>query len=269
MKNKTLEFILSPLLSLFSPTLYRSVLRASVSKGIFYLFYLSVLSAMCFASAMVMKQIPKVDEFVSWFTKEMPEITFTETGIQSPAAQPVEMKHPTLGTVLILDTTKDTLEGDEMKKALIYLTKTKVYANDPVRNETRILDILKQRAGAKEAAKSQTLTGDLVRKFYFQAKPYFLALLFFLMVAFIFMWKLAAAVFYSLPALVLNQFREDKFSYTTLLGVSMFALTPVTWMQFVNLFVPSVPLTPPFWMALVITTFYLGLAILFVAPPEK
>ena len=265
-----IEFLFAPILSLFSPRFYRDILKSSLAKGFFYLAYLAVIFATVFLVILHVKFIPIAENFVDWFALNLPEITFEKGTVSSPAKQPYEMKHPVFGKILVLDTTKDALKTEELKDIFFYITKTKIYANDYVHNEIRIFDLTApQNQKGKLSQGPQTLTGKSVKAFYLKAKPFFLILFFFLFGASIFFWKLGAALFYSLLALVLNRFREEKFSYAVLLNVSIFGLTAVSFLQLLNFIVPHLHLGPPLWMALVITTLYLGLGLLIVSPPEK
>lgn len=264
------EFLFAPILSLFSPRFYRSVLQSSVLKGFSYLIYLSLISAGIFVAIINLRWIPVAEDFIDWFSRGFPAITLTKDGISSSVEQPYEMKHPSFGAILILNTEKEEAEEEKMRKAFFYVTKTRIYANDPLRNETRIFDLkLDQSGKTKQQIENQVLTGETVKKFYRTAKPIFLFVFFFMMTFFLLLWKITTAFFYSVVALLLNQFREEKFSYAALLNVSCFSLTAVTLLQFLNLIAPQLHLAPAFWIAFMITTLYLGLAILIASPPEK
>ncbi len=269
MVRQTAEFLFSPILSLFSPRFYRELLKKSLGQGFLYLIYLATICTAVFMTVVLLKWVPIAENFVDWFARKLPTMTFDKNGVTSPAKQPYEMKHPTFGMILILDTAKENIDSAEIKKAFFYITKTKIYTSDPVRNETRIFDLSAPANQPKQPEGRETLTGESVRRFYFKTKPFFLTVLFFMAMVFVFSWKVGTALFYSLVASILNQFREEKFSYAVLLNVSMFALTAVTTLQSFSLIAPALHLTPPLWMALVITSLYLGLAILIVSPPEK
>ena len=73
---------------------------------------------------------------------------------------------------------------------------------------------------------------------------------------------------YSLIALLLNRFRDEKFSYPALLNISMLALTPVAVIQFLGLIDSHFRMTVHLLIAVVITVFYLVLALFIALPPD-
>lgn len=273
------DFLFAPILSLFSPRFYRELLRGSLWKGFLYLLYLGAICAAIFISAIALRWLPEADEFIDWLSHNLPTVTIDREGISSSVKQPYELKHSRLGLILVLDTRKDAFESNEIKNAFLYVSKTKVYANNPMKNETRVFDLSAAAREAAEKAKAkgmpssdlepQTFTGTMLRNLYLKVKPVVLTVFFFGVALFVFAWKLSAALIYSLIALVLNQFREEKYSYPALLNVSMFALTAVTLLQFSSLVVTQLHLSPPLWLALCMTTLYLSLAVLIASPPEK
>ncbi|MBI4387918.1 MAG: DUF1189 family protein [Candidatus Omnitrophica bacterium] len=266
---RIIDFIVSPVLSLFSSRFYRSVLKSSLGWGFLYAIYLSAICAATFFLVILFKWVPLVDDFVDWFSVKMPAITIDQKGISSSVSQPYKMKHPTYGMILILNATEKDASTEEAKDAVFYVTKTKIYANDPVRNETRVVDLFSRINQPNTMVQPQTITGKLVRDFYQKVRPYFLTTLFLLIMAFILLWKIAAAFIYSVIAVILNRFREEKFHYAALLNLSFFALTTVTLLQFLSLATPDLNLALPLWMSLLITTIYLGYATLVASPPEK
>ncbi len=264
-----IEFLLSPILSLFSPRFYQGVFKSSITKGFLYLLYLSLLGSVAFLFIIYLKWMPTADNFVIWFSHELPEISFQNGTLSSAVAQPHVLIHPKFGKILILNTKKDHAEPAEMKEAFVYVTSRLIYVSNPFQRETKIFDVAKSPDSKAPATEAYIFNGDLVKKIYAKIKPVFLAILVGFTFIFIFMWKLTAAIFYSMIAFILNLFREEKFSYEKLLNVSMFAMTAVTLLQFLNALVTSINLPVPLWVAFTLTTCYLGLAILVVSPPEK
>lgn len=267
---KALDFLFSPLLSLFSAKFYRTVLRSSPGFGFLYLLYLGLIGAVSVMLAMMLKWLPVADEFVNWFSDQVPPVVLDQDGLSSSVAQPYEISHPKFGTLVILDTTKETVRDEDVKRTFFYVTKRKIYANDPTRNETRIMDVL-GRVSETELSRiaRQELDGEQLKDFYAKAKPVVKIVAFLGVLLAVYMWKLGAALFYSLAAWILNQFREEKYSYLPLVSVSAFALTPVAVLQFSGSLLPNLSLNPPLWMAVAITSLYLAVAILIVSPTEK
>ena len=264
-----IDFLFAPILSLFSPRFYQNVLKSSLWKGFLYLAYLSLSGALTFLILISLKWLPTVENFVDWFARELPTMVFENGSLSSSVQQPYHMTHPKFGKILILDTTKEKADPSELKNAFLYVTKRIIYVSNPLRGETRIFDLSSPKNQRAIAAGSSQITGELVKFFYKKIKPIFLVTLFSFVFLFIFLWKLVAAILYSVIAVVLNQFREEKFSYEKLLNVTIFAMTAISLLQFLNALVTGIQAPVPFWVALVLTTSYLGLAILVVSLPEK
>ena len=264
-----IEFLLSPVLSLFSPRFYQKVLKSSLAKGLFYLVYLSLLGALAFLLIILLKWMPTVDNFVAWLASEMPAITFENGGLSTSVSQPHTITHPKFGKIIILNTTKEKLEPSEIREAFVYVTKHLIYVSNPLQKETRIFDISEARQQKNVPPGPHVLTGDLLKKAYDKIKPVFFGVLFGFTFLFIFLWKFVAAILYSLVAVLLNLFRDEGFPYEKLLNVSIFSMSAVTLLQFLNAIVTSIHAPVPLWVALVLTTCYLGLSILVVSPPEK
>ena len=92
---------------------------------------------------------------------------------------------------------------------------------------------------------------------------------FFGVLFFVFLWKLGAAFSYSAIAIILNLFREKKFAYPALLHVTMYAMTAVSILQLLSLLTQSLRFDVQPWIAIGITTVYIGLALLIASPPEN
>ena len=256
------------MLSLFSGRFYQNILKSSLIKGFLYLTYLAFLGSLAFMTIIFLKWVPMAEDFLDWFAHKMPPLTLTEQGITSPVKQPYAMTHPTFGTILALNTDKEDATPEDIKNTFFYVTKKKIYANDPIRNKVQVIDLFSPKNKPSHPL-PQTITGESVRSFYFRAKPMFLTILSLLLAGFVFLWKLIDALLCSLIALLLNQFREEKFSYSALLNVSIFSLTTVSLLQFLNLSSPDFHIPLPIWVKILIGTIYLGFALLIASPLEK
>jgi hypothetical protein len=264
-----MTFWLSPILSLFSPVFYRDVLKSPLARGFLYLLYLSGIGAVAFVLGFRLHVLPIFEEFVNWFSIELPELTLVDGKLSTDVTQPHRMTHPTFGTILILDTTRDTFASDEMDEALVYVTQTRVYTHNPVRGQTREVLIGSLFQGKQAVGNTLTLNGEMIRTFLGRLRPFLFVALLFIMITSLYLWKTFAALAYSLVAMILNRFRDEKFGYPALLNVSLFALTPVSLIQFATMLVSQPQIVIPFWLGVLVTTSYLGFALLFASPPEK
>lgn len=104
-----LVFLFSPVMTLFSTRLYRNVLRSGVGGGFSYLLYLTFLFCLLVFFLCQFLLLPIAKSFSDWLVQVTPEMTLTEAGLKVKATEPYLVKHPVLGTIYLIDTTK-TLE---------------------------------------------------------------------------------------------------------------------------------------------------------------
>lgn len=263
------DYIFSPILSLFSPRFYRKIQHNSVATGFFYLIYLSVFYTIVFILTVAFRWIPVVEEAVNWFAHELPSITYQNGEFSSPAQQPFTLKHPTLGTVLVIDTAKETAPAEEFKKAYFFITKKLIYVTNPLAEESQVVDLAASKLKKPGQEISQTFTGDMVEMFYKKAKPIFFGALFVMSGGFVFFWKMMAAFISFLIAVVMNQFRERMLPSAGLFNTACFAITFVSLLQMLDMIAPGLHLMPPTWMAVLMTSLYLGFSILIIAPTSQ
>lgn len=259
---KSQSILLAPIQALFSPSFYRRVLISSPGKGFLYLLYLSLLAAILGTTFFSFSLLPRAERFTEWL-KDMnfPEIRFTPEGSSSDVAQPYTLVHPKLGTLLVLDTTKNSLDMAALPQAWVYIIKTKAVIQGQQAGERRIVDLAPP-ASDRTPPKSFTLTGQLIQDAFHRAIPALYAGFFIFVFLLYFFLKLAGALLGSLIALVLNLFRKNKLDYGRLLNCTMFAMTAASILQAISL----LPL--PFKMSVnpivsaVITGTYLGFILL-------
>ena len=266
---KMLDYLFSPILSLFSPRFYKRIQKSSVVAGFIYLVYLSIIYTIVFLVHISLRWIPIVEDTVSWFARAVPPITYQKREFSSPVKQPFTLKHPMLGTVMVIDTSKETATAEEIKKTYFFITKKLVYVTNPIAQETQVVDLSSSKVKNTSGEINQTFTGKMIVIFYKRAKPVFLVVLFVLAGGLVFLWKLSAAFISFLIAVVMNQFRERMLPSSGLFNTSAFAVTFVVFLQMLDMIAPGLHLMPPTWMAVLMTSLYLGFAILVIAPSEK
>ena len=264
-----MDILLAPIYSFFSVSFYRRIIQSSLGKGFLYLLYLSFVYGAILLSLFIIRLKPMADDFVNWFASSLPQLTLTKNGVTASIQQPFEMKSPLYGTVLVIDTTKEKADGVPPTRTLIYLTKTQLVFQNEAKSETRILSLLPKDDQAKEKWKDFSVTGAVVEMIYKKIVPIVYPFILVLSLFAFFIWKILAALFYSLVALLLNLFRKEKLSYGQLLVLSMFALTPVAVLQIAGFFVPKLMmiLSPP--VAIALTSLFLALGILATQGPAE
>lgn len=257
-----INFIFSPFLSLFSLSFYREMSRSSLGKGFLYLFYLSLLFGAGATFAFAARAVPPAGEFMRWLGDSLPDLKFTPQGLETPATQPFSLTHPRWGRILTIDTTRETVDIEEAKNSYIYLTKKKVYAAGGRQDEFRILDLTPQTEQALANWRDFTLTGSFLMTAFQRILPFSFPFVFGGAFVLFFMWKLLAALFYSLLAMLINLFRKARLSYTRLLNLSFFAMSAVIGLQWISAMFPAFPVRLNFLWSLLITALYLGFGIL-------
>ncbi len=262
-----INFIFSPLKALYSRKLYREVSRASVGRGFFYLSYLALLYMVGVTAFLLVSVKPSADNFIGWLEHSLPEMTFTREGVVTNVKQPFSLVYPPLGTLLVIDTTKEMPDTEELRKSFFFITKTKLYVSQ--NNQRRIVDVIPQGEKALSQWKDFTLTGPFTRTIYKILFPFFFVIIIVFAFLGFFIWKLVAALFYSLLALAINLFGKQKLSYPGLLNISFFALTPITLLQWLQLSFLKFPFRLNFLWALLITTLFLSYAILGTQSQEE
>lgn len=263
------KFIFSPILSLFSRRFYGEMSRASLGKGVLYLLYLAVLVSIICLVAFSFTMLPQINQGAQWVRENMPPLDFTREGVQSSVKQPFALIHPEWGTLLMLDTNRETVTDEEMKQTIFYITKTKLYVWDRTKNEHRIVDARPQPGEVAQKWQDFHLDGEVVWHFYAAMRPFAAPLIFVVAFLVFFAWKIAAAFFYSIPALLINLFRKQKLAYEKLLNLCFFTLTPVMLLQLIKTLFPGFVFPVNFWVSLIVTCGYLAFAILATQEPDQ
>ena len=193
-----LDFLLAPVLSFFSRRLYGKVLNKGVGFGFLYLFYLTILFCLLafFLGQFILA--PVVKDFTGWFVSSTPELKITASGLEAAAKQPYLVKHPALGPLFMIDTSKDlnALNADESKVPIL-VGKDHVLVRDFRRKETRVFNLsslMERAAKDKQPVRiTKEVMRELLNRLYGIIAPIVLAVGFLIF----FIWKLLAALFYS------------------------------------------------------------------------
>lgn len=252
--------------SLFSVRYYREVVQASVSKGFLYLALWSLIMASVVSVIAVTRFLPDANRFMEWFRQDMPVVQLTDAGISIDKPSPYAMQHPRYGHVAMFDMNRTTeVSRGDIGDAWIFATATKLYIRHTSRNEIRVYDLISPDMKGKDPL---VLDAALVKKFENMIKPWAVVILAVLTFIFFFIWKLIAALFYSLIAMVINLFREPKLSYEALLNVCFFAMTATCWGSLLELCTGIIRIPFGLLGGLIITTTYLYLGVKFTEEPS-
>ena len=156
-----------------------------------------------------------------------------------------------------------------MRQTIFYITKTKLYAWDKSKNEHRIVDARPQPGEASKNWQDLHVDGEVVWRIYTAIRPFANPFIFTVVFLIFFAWKLAAAFFYSLAALLINIFRKEKLAYEKLLNLCFFTLTPMMFLQALKTVYPGFLIPANFWLSFILTCGYLAFAILATRDPDQ
>ena len=256
------NFFLAPVLSFFSPSLYRRALQSGLGGGFVYLLYLTGLFLLLVVVLCRLFLLPETAKFMNWLVEATPEMAVTQTGLTTEAEQPYLATHPTFGPLYLMDTTKEASELlADSGKTPILIGKQDIIINDPQRHRMRTISLREAMLKSYEAHQPIRITKNVMRdlsaRIQGMAVPFILVVL----APLFFVWKLLAALFYSLFALFFNLFRKEKFRYGGLFTLSCYALSPITVFQAVQFSVPDahLNLNPTTGFALTVAYLFYGM----------
>jgi hypothetical protein len=258
-------FLLAPILSFFSARLYRKVLQSGFGAGFSYLLYLTILFSILCVFLCQFLLLPFVGNFMDWLVMVTPEITITQTGLTTEAAQPYLVKHPSFGPLYLIDTTKDASELIKDKdKAAILIGREDIIIRDADGARTRSFSLRQAMLAAHEAHQAIRITKNMMRDFGKRFQSWVIPVVLIVLAPLFFTWKLLAALFYSFLAWLLNFFKKEKFHYRNLFALSCYAISPVTMLQAVHFSIPDARLDLNLLYAFGLTFLYLAFG-MFVA----
>ena len=258
------DFLLSPILSLFSINFYRRMLGRSLAFGFLYVGYLSFLLSLWAFILFSRYSVPALGEFASWLGGNLPKMILTSQGMQLEPNEPKLLTHPKYGAVLYLNPNIETPQAEDFSKALVILTRTKVAYHNPRTGEVRMQSLI---PAASSQRKEIEITGNQLIRMWNRAKPLVAVAFFFSVFAGTYLWKLVAALIYSSAGLLINLFRRKRLNYSRILQMSIFALTPMSLFQWFSWQFAALHLQTGFLISFLVTGVYL--AFILLATQEK
>ena len=139
------DIVLGPVLSLYSVAFYRRLAQQRLGRGLAYLVYLSSLYAAAIAIALLAFWLPAADRFVDWLAPNLPEVKLTDHGAVTDTPQPFVLTHPTLGTLLAIDTRVETPSADDLRGApVFFVSRTHVVVSEGREGQQRVYDLVPQ-----------------------------------------------------------------------------------------------------------------------------
>ena len=261
-----MDLVLGPVLSLYSVAFYRRVARQRLGRGLAYLVYLSSLYSAAIAIALLAFWLPAADRFVDWLAPNLPELKLTDHGAVMDAPQPFMLTHPVLGTLLVIDTRRETPSADDLREVPVFVTRTQVVVSEGRAGQRRVYDLVPQTPEARARWDGMVVSGASVRSMYGRLRLLAAPLAFVACLVFFFVWKLLAALAYSVLGLVLNLLRRERLPYASILTLACFAMTAVIVLQTLAAFWAFGPFRLSYLTAWLVTGAYLALAMLLPGP---
>lgn len=255
--------------ALYSVPFYKKAAAFSISKGIVYLLLWAIFAVFLAALLLVFRFFPALHEFNDWLKVSMPVITWTQQGVTMDKPSPYVLKHPKYGHVATMNLNKKEISQQDLGEALLYMTATKLYVRkQPGTPETRVYDL----AGpAQVRTKDEKIVIDasFLERMEKGLKPVLLIVGAGMSFVLFFIWKLLAALFYSVLGNLINRFRREKLRYEAVLNISCFAMTASMWLSFIFLFLSDLmPFAFGFQASMLVTMLYLFLGIKLTEAPQ-
>ncbi len=250
--------ILDPINSITSINFYKKAAGQTLGRAFLYLGYLGILFSIVFLVFLKTRVWPSLEGTFQWLETNIPTVTYSKGRLATPTNEKVTVRHPKINEVAFtIDTSRSDLVTAQMladEKVSAYVTSNALYIQQPG-GKVEVYDFSK-------VPSTETKVFDA--KFYRELSHSLRVLLYpigFLAAFALFaVWKLAATLFYSLIALLINGVSEGGLPYTTLFKLSVYAQTLVIAVQCILLLVPAQ--VPQFTLlATIATTVYLWLAI--------
>ncbi|MFA6002999.1 MAG: DUF1189 family protein [Elusimicrobiota bacterium] len=250
--------ILDPINSITSINFYRRISGQNVGRSLLYIAYLGFFFSLAFTLMLWVRVMPPIQEAFVWLETNVPPITFANNRLSTPTNELVTIRYPKLDTVAFtLDTKRTEPVTPQMMtdgKVLAYVTANSMYL---MQNSGK-LDVYD--FSKTPNAKSVVIDAKLYRELARMLPLVLLPLGFVVCFIVFFIWKIIAALFYSLVALIVNGVSGAGMQYAPLFNISAYAQTLIVAVQGILLFLPvHLPLLRP--LSLLATTVYIWLAV--------
>jgi hypothetical protein len=222
----------APFESFFNRNLYWRASQASAAQGFLYLLYFSGLVTVLLMLAISTTVLPAANRFLGWVKINMPVLEMTPgQGMSMNVPSPYTLVHPEYGNVAMFDMNKTEISLEEAKGWRVFITSTKAYFQKE-NGQLQVYDLKERRSAQGAGAPGKAvLDAAFVQKVENIVKPILLVIAAAAIFIFFFLWKLLAALFYSLIGLGINRLRRERLSYAQILNISFLAITPAAWLQ--------------------------------------
>ncbi|MFC1679776.1 DUF1189 family protein [Elusimicrobiota bacterium] len=255
--------LLEPIHCVVNFPFYKRVPQKTFLATIGYLSFLGLIFSISMVVAFYVIVRPHINEATEWLSMSVPTLTLTDGKLSSAVPGPLEIRHPKIEQfAIVIDTDRTSRvrpEEMEQKKLLAYLTRDAIYVWNTRQVEVLELAKTKNPEPLVMDPKFYRSIRDLILKIIYPI-AFFTSWLMFMV------WKHAAALIYSLLALLINAIMGGPLEYPELYKLAVYTQTPVIVLQIVSLFLPDIPLFG--LIALLVVGVYLWQAIRQLRPPS-
>lgn len=218
---------LAPVRALADPRFWPVAFRTGPRVGLLYVVWLATLGFAVAAAAGAWTIMPAADGFVGWLAERIPEVRFTADGVVSDVAQPFVLEHPQLGTVLLIDTTREEPGSEPLPFVTVLRDRLVVSARDGERRgHRRTYDAVPRTPDARAAWQTIVVDGARVRSAWAAVRPLWVLVPAVGAVLWL-VWKLFAALWYALAAAPLARLLRVDVPDRGVFAAACFALTAV------------------------------------------
>jgi len=234
----------APISSLYSARFYKQMSQKSLGYGFGYWLYLSFIIAICLTIFAKANLAPQLDQFGSWFIENMPDFSYSATGITVNSEQPYEMEYPEWGFKIVFDTDRQVSSAADIGDAAVLITRTTAYIRSS-EGQYAEQNLINPSLGAQITERK--ITPGLIQAAVTQMKKWIMPLAFIFGLLGVLLLKLIEVFLYSIVSFVMGQMRQEKLSYPTALNLTFFILTPISVAQIALFFLPV-----PFFVRVVV-----------------
>lgn len=239
--------LLEPVHATVNFPFYRQVPRKSFLATVGYIALLALVYSFAMEAWLYFKICPRIRTVSEWAATSMPRLTLRDKKLSTdrPGLSVVQLPN-TSGMTVLVDTGRSApIRPEEMErhKALGFITQGKVHLWIPERHQLiEIIDLSKAQNEEPVVLDAAFYRESADRFIGWLRHPIVLILLLAFMWPVIFIWKHAAALLYSVLAILINTFMRVELEYEALYKLAVYAQTPVIVLQIVAAYLePNIP----------------------------
>lgn len=224
--------IADPLKSVVDFSFYRDIPKKSLGATVGYIAYLGLIYSCAVVLSLVIHFKPRVEESVEWASQNIPPMTLMDGKLTSSRRGETVVRHPSVPEmVVVIDTDRTSaVTPAEMaeRKAFAFLTQNTIFVYNNERMEAYDISKAQNKEPVEIDGEFYQSIGSIMNMVLFPAAFATSWFIFFI-------WKHAAALIYTLLALLINAGVGGGLEFQDLYKIAVYAQTPVVVLQMVAL----------------------------------